>query len=98
MITFYRKIKNSWQFDGYECPECGRKFSTHHRLSNHPNVCSRINTLKKQKEEAKMPVQRITKNGEVYYRWGQEGKLYKNREDAAKQGQAAHLSGYRKKD
>jgi hypothetical protein len=44
-----------------------------------------------------MPVQRVTVNGEQYYRWGTKGKLYKNREDAERQGMAAYASGYGKK-
>lgn len=42
-----------------------------------------------------MPVQRVTVNGESFYRWGTQGKLYKKREDAERQGQAARASGYR---
>lgn len=42
-----------------------------------------------------MPVQRIIRGGETYYRWGESGKLFKNREDAEAQGRAAYASGYR---
>jgi len=41
-----------------------------------------------------MPVQRVTANGETFYRWGTRGKLYKNREDAERQGKAAYGYGY----
>ena len=44
-----------------------------------------------------MPIQRITKDGEVYFRWGSSGKMYKKREDAEKQAAAAYASGYKKK-
>jgi hypothetical protein len=44
--------------------------------------------------EESMPIQRIETNGEVYYRYGQSGKLYKNRKDAEKQAQAINASGY----
>ena len=30
------------------------------------------------------------------YRWGDHGKLYRNRADAEKQAQAAYASGYKK--
>lgn len=43
-----------------------------------------------------MPIQRITKNGETYYRWGDSGKLYRDRKDAEKQAAAAYASGYKK--
>ena len=42
-----------------------------------------------------MPIQKVTKNGETYYRWGDSGKLYKDRADAEKQAQAAYASGYK---
>jgi hypothetical protein len=47
-----------------------------------------------------MPIHRVTKNGEVYYRWGDHGKLYKDRKDAEAQARAAYASGYKepKKD
>lgn len=45
-----------------------------------------------------MPIQRITRDGETYYRWGDSGKLYRNRSDAEKQAQAAYASGYKKKE
>ena len=44
-----------------------------------------------------MPVQRVTVNGEQYYRWGTRGKLYKRKEDAERQGQAIYSAGYGKK-
>lgn len=40
-----------------------------------------------------MPVKRV-KGG---YRWGSKGKVYPNRADAVKQGQAAHAAGYKGK-
>ena len=45
-----------------------------------------------------MPVQKVTVKGETFYRWGTKGKLYKNREQAERQGMAAYASGYGKRD
>jgi hypothetical protein len=42
-----------------------------------------------------MPVQRVTKNGKTYYKWGQSGKLYPTRAEAEAQGRAAYASGYK---
>jgi len=42
-----------------------------------------------------MPIQRIQKGGETYYRYGDTGKLYKNRADAEKQAAAIHAAGYK---
>ena len=40
-----------------------------------------------------MPVMRV-KGG---YKWGKSGKVYKTREQAARQGRAAYASGYSNK-
>jgi hypothetical protein len=47
-----------------------------------------------------MPIQTLTIKGEKMYRWGDSGKLYRNRSDAEKQASAAYASGYKepKKD
>lgn len=42
-----------------------------------------------------MPIQKLTKNGETYYRYGISGKLYKNRADAERQAAAIHAAGYK---
>ena len=41
-----------------------------------------------------MPIRKV-KGG---YKWGTHGKIYKDREDAVKQAQAAYASGYREPD
>lgn len=79
----------------YACQHCDQTFKTVKYCSKHEEQCERINTIKKQKEQWNMPVQRIYKGGEVWYRWGDQGKLYKNREDAEKQGRAAYAAGYK---
>jgi hypothetical protein len=42
-----------------------------------------------------MPVQKITKNNQTYYRWGTSGKMYKTRQEAETQGRAIYASGYK---
>ena len=42
-----------------------------------------------------MPIQTLTVKGEKMYRWGDSGKLYKDRADAEKQAAAAYASGYK---
>ena len=51
----------------------------------------------KQDKETTMPVQRLTINGETFYRWGTKGKVYKTKAEAERQGQAAYAAGYGKK-
>jgi hypothetical protein len=47
-----------------------------------------------------MPIQTVMIKGEKMYRWGDSGKLYKERSQAEKQAAAAYASGYKepKKD
>jgi uncharacterized membrane-anchored protein YjiN (DUF445 family) len=99
LILVYQHTKGQWKFIRYQCPHCEKNYVSHQIATNHLNKCT-INTLKqKQKQylrEAKtMPIQRIIKNGEPYYRWGDNGKLYKDRADAEAQARAAYASGYR---
>ena len=42
-----------------------------------------------------MPIQMITVKGEKMYRYGDSGKLYKDRSDAEKQAAAIRASGYK---
>lgn len=43
-----------------------------------------------------MPIQTVMVRGEKMYRWGDSGKLYRDRADAEKQAAAAYASGYKK--
>lgn len=45
-----------------------------------------------------MPVQKVMKNGKTYYRWGDHGHLYRTKQEAEKQAQAAYASGYKKEE
>lgn len=44
-----------------------------------------------------MPVREVknTEGKTIGYRWGDTGKVYRNRADAEKQGRAVYASGYR---
>ena len=42
-----------------------------------------------------MPIQVLMVKGERMYRWGDTGKLYKDRAQAEKQAAAAYASGYK---
>lgn len=89
-------LKNkTWVHIGYRCTSCDKTFKSENIVAKHKDVCTRINTIDNT-EETFMPIQRITRNGETYYRWGDSGKLYKDRKDAEKQAAAAYASGYKK--
>ena len=90
--NLYAWTKGIWKHIGWRCTLCDKTFKGEKAMTNHLDVCKVLNTTKKEKE---MPIQRIMKNGEVYYRWGDHGKLYKDRKDAEKQAQAAYASGYK---
>lgn len=42
-----------------------------------------------------MPIQTVMIKGERMYRYGDSGKLYKERSDAEKQAAAIHAAGYK---
>ena len=98
MRTIHQLKDNVWVPYMYGCQYCDTVFKTTKYCSKHEEVCKEINSIKKQKEELSMPIQRITRGGETYYRWGQHGKEYRNRADAEKQAAAAYASGYKKKE
>ena len=91
--NIYCYKKGNWVFMGYRCLHCDKVMRDDDIVQKHHIIC--VKTLKINREaEESMPIQRVEKNGEVYYRYGQSGKLYKNRKDAEKQAQAIHASGY----
>lgn len=99
MISIYQIVKNEWKLVRYGCPNCEKNYKNLEYAEKHITKCT-INTNKQKEKELlrelkHMPVQRIIKNGEPFYRWGDSGKLYKSRADAEMQGRAAYASGYR---
>lgn len=88
----YTYVDGAWKRYGWRCSLCDRTFKTEKSVTSHLNTCREINTSKKEKE---MPIQVVTRNGERYYRYGDTGKLYKDRKDAEKQAQAVYASGYK---
>ena len=97
--TIYALDENKkWKTVGYKCMNCGKTMSKTNVAINHPLICTnelKINTLQ---EEEIMPVHRVIKNGETYFKWGDTGKLYKTKEEAEKQGRAIYAQGYKQKD
>ena len=82
MREIFQYKVNTWVIVSYGCQHCDQTFKTVRYCSKHELDCKTINTRKKQKEEDKMPIQRITKGGETYYRKGNEGRMYKTLADA----------------
>lgn len=82
MRTIHQLKNNTWVPTMYGCQYCDQTFKTTKYCAKHEDVCKEINTIKKQKEQSSMPIQRITKGGQSFYRQGNDGKLYKTREEA----------------
>lgn len=99
VIQQYNKTTKQWKFSGFRCMHCDNIFKTAPPVQKHQSICKELNTIKKRRV-TEMPIQVITVKGERMYRWGDSGKLYKDRADAEKQAAAAYASGYKepKKD
>jgi hypothetical protein len=64
----------------------------------HPNVCTRINTINREKDVFNTPVIKIVKNGVTYYRYGNNETLYDNYKDAERDySQTPKMRPYSKK-
>ena len=94
MVYQYVTTTNHWKFVSYRCKLCDKALKLTGSVVRHVDKCKILNTTKKEKE---MPIQVVTQNGQRMYRYGDSGKLYKDRKDAEKQAQAIHASGYKEK-
>lgn len=82
MREILQRKKDKWVIISFACNYCERTFKTEKYCSKHEEECKAINTLKNLKSGEHMLIQRITKGGQSFYRQGQDGKLYKTREEA----------------
>ncbi len=94
MVYQYVTTTNHWKFVSYRCKLCDKALKLTNSVVRHVDKCKILNTTK---EDKKMPIQVVTQNGQRMYRYGDTGKLYKDRKDAEKQAQAIHASGYKEK-
>lgn len=103
-VTTIYEIKNKkCNIVGYSCYLCGNTFKAKNTLLMHKSKCGSINTIYDYTKfeiirNTHMPIQTVTVKGEKMYRYGDSGKLYRNRADAEKQAQAAYASGYKEKN
>jgi len=95
--TVYVKKQQTFEIVGYKCVDCAKLMATWDLALKHELICQkpRNKLVKLQAEEEIVPIQKITRNGKDYYRWGDAGKLYTNRSDAEKQAAAAYAAGYK---
>ena len=82
MRTIHQLRNNIWVPIMYACQTCEQTFKTTKYCTKHEEQCKTINTLKKRKDDTSMLIQRITKGGENYYRKGNDGQLFKTKEEA----------------
>jgi len=97
MHTVYVKKQKRFEVVGYKCVDCAKLMATQDLADKHELICQkpRDRLVKLQAEEEVVPIQKITKNGREYYRWGDAGKLYTKRSDAERQAAAAYAAGYK---
>jgi hypothetical protein len=93
MAEVYRYKNNEWVIISYACKFCERVFKQERYWTKHEEDCERINTIKKLKTGDDMLIQRITKGGESFFRQGQNGTLYKTREEAQSGGKKKGADG-----
>ena len=93
MAEIYRYQVNKWVFVSYACKYCVRVFKQERYWSKHEEECERINTIKKSKSGDDMLIQRITKGNQSFFRKGNDGKLYKTREEAESSGKKKGADG-----
>jgi hypothetical protein len=82
MREILQRKSDVWKTIAFGCKHCDKTFRTEKVCSKHEEQCLTINTKKKLKSGEHMLIQRITKGGQSFYRQGQDGKLYKTREEA----------------
>lgn len=90
--VYQRSTEGKWVVYGYRCTDC-LKYISLKDVEKHKKKCIPINTTNE--KETIMPIQRIMQNGTPYYRYGNQGKLYRDKKDAEKQAQAIHASGFK---
>jgi hypothetical protein len=93
-ITVYALKNKTWTVIGYRCLYCSKTIADPIVMKKHTILCkdkAEINTIR---GEQNMPVQVVTVDGQRMYRWGNQGKLYRTREEAEAQAQAIYASGY----
>jgi hypothetical protein len=93
MREILQRKNDVWKLFAYGCDHCEKTFKTEKYCSNHEEQCLTINTRKKLKLGEHMLIQRITKGGQSFFRQGQDGKLYKTREEAQSSGKKKGADG-----
>ncbi len=93
MAEVYRYKNNEWIVISYACKFCERVFKQERYWTKHEEECKRINTIKKSKSGDDMLIQRITKGNQSFYRQGNDGKLYKTKEEAESSGKNKGADG-----
>ncbi len=93
MAEVYRYKNNEWIVISYACKFCERVFKQERYWTKHEEECERINTIKKSKSGDDMLIQRITKGNQSFYRQGNDGKLYKTKEEAESNGKKKGADG-----
>lgn len=84
-----------WKVVAYGCVHCDNIVKSLHNITKHIENCKDLQERKRIKEFKYMPIQTVTIDGEKMYRYGDTGKLYKDRKDAEIQARSFYSAGYR---
>jgi len=82
MREIFQRKSNDWVSHSFGCQHCEQTFKTQRYCVKHEENCKTINTLNKLKAEENMLIQRITKGDQSFFRRGNDGKLYKTKQEA----------------
>jgi hypothetical protein len=93
VAELYKYQDNEWVIISYVCKYCSRLFKQERSWAAHEPECKIINTIKKSKSGDDMLIQRVTKGNQSFYRKGNDGKLYKTKEEAESGGSSGKKKG-----
>jgi hypothetical protein len=93
VAELYKYQDDKWVLISYVCKYCTRVFKQERSCAAHEPECKTINTIKKSKSGDNMLIQRVTKGDQSFYRKGNDGKLYKTKEEAETGGSSGKKKG-----
>ena len=89
LSNLYMRLDGVWIHKGLTCRLCGRVMSHPTVIDKHRYICEVLN---KEIEDEIMPIHRIQRGGQTYYRYGTTGKEYKTLAEAERQAAAIKAS------
>lgn len=85
----YMRVDNVWKYKGKTCRLCNLMMTDQTVIDKHRYICEVLN---KEVEETNMPIHRIQRGNQTYYRYGTTGKEYRTLAEAERQAAAIKAS------